>query len=245
MECEIRGNFFTFCFICFLYHHHFHLGKQKSKTFQGYLIIIKTFTRNITFIQLSAWCFRAGLVPLFEWVTMVMKLSLKFCSLCRSISSAHRTKCPFCSLSSSQGARLSSLYLHLMVRELEWMLQTIESGKPTQTMWTQRWGQLVSLSPTKKDSYLLLFEISSFGIPRPRCLPGYKSSQNTTALSKKLPFLRALPFHLPYFFLPLSLSFPCSSVAKNLPAMQETQVWFLSREDFLEKEMATHCSILA
>ena len=32
---------------------------------------------------------------------------------------------------------------------------------------------------------------------------------------------------------------------KNLPAMQETQVWFLSREDPLEKEMATHCSILA
>ena len=134
MECEIKGNFFTFCFICFLYHHPFHLGKQKSKTFQGYLIIIKTFTRNITFIQLSAWCFRAGLVPLFEWVMMVMKLSLKFCSLCRSISSAHRTKCPFCTLSSSQGARLSSLYLDLMVRELEWMLQTIENGKPTQTM---------------------------------------------------------------------------------------------------------------
>ena len=33
----------------------------------------------------------------------------------------------------------------------------------------------------------------------------------------------------------------------NLPAMQETQetqVWSLSREDPLEKEMATHCSIL-
>ena len=35
---------------------------------------------------------------------------------------------------------------------------------------------------------------------------------------------------------------------KNLPAMQETQetlVRFLSREDPLEKEMATHSSILA
>ena len=27
--------------------------------------------------------------------------------------------------------------------------------------------------------------------------------------------------------------------------MQETQVWFLGREDLLEKEMATHSSILA
>ena len=36
-----------------------------------------------------------------------------------------------------------------------------------------------------------------------------------TALSKKLPFLRALPFHFPHFFLPLSLNFPCSSVGKE------------------------------
>ena len=32
---------------------------------------------------------------------------------------------------------------------------------------------------------------------------------------------------------------------KKLPAMQETQVRFLGQEDSLEKEMATHSSILA
>ena len=32
---------------------------------------------------------------------------------------------------------------------------------------------------------------------------------------------------------------------KNLPAMQDTWVRFLGREDPLEKEMATHTSILA
>ena len=32
---------------------------------------------------------------------------------------------------------------------------------------------------------------------------------------------------------------------KNLPAMQETQVGSLGQEDPLEKEMATHSSILA
>ena len=32
---------------------------------------------------------------------------------------------------------------------------------------------------------------------------------------------------------------------KNLPAMQETQDRFLGQEDPLEKEMATHSSILA
>ena len=36
-----------------------------------------------------------------------------------------------------------------------------------------------------------------------------------------------------------------SSVVKNLPVMQETQVQFLDLEDPLEKEMATHSIILA
>ena len=34
-------------------------------------------------------------------------------------------------------------------------------------------------------------------------------------------------------------------MVKNLPAMQETWIRFLSQEDPLEKEMATHSSILA
>ena len=34
-------------------------------------------------------------------------------------------------------------------------------------------------------------------------------------------------------------------MVKNMPAMQETQVWFLGGEDPLEKRMATHSSILA
>ena len=35
-----------------------------------------------------------------------------------------------------------------------------------------------------------------------------------------------------------------AQTVKNLPAMQETQVQSLDREDPLEKEMATHSSIL-
>ena len=35
-----------------------------------------------------------------------------------------------------------------------------------------------------------------------------------------------------------------TETVKNLPAMQETQVRSLGREDPLEKEMATHSSIL-
>ena len=41
------------------------------------------------------------------------------------------------------------------------------------------------------------------------------------------------------------MSFPGGSVVKNLPTMQETGIQSLGWEDPLEKEMATHSSILA
>ena len=41
------------------------------------------------------------------------------------------------------------------------------------------------------------------------------------------------------------LSSLVAQLVKNLPAMQETQVWFLGQEDPLEKEMAIHFSIPA
>ena len=40
-------------------------------------------------------------------------------------------------------------------------------------------------------------------------------------------------------------AFLATQVIKNLPAMQETQVGSLGREDPLEEEMATHSRILA
>ena len=36
-----------------------------------------------------------------------------------------------------------------------------------------------------------------------------------------------------------------AQMVEHLPTMQETQVQFLGQEDLLEKEMATHSSILA
>jgi len=36
-----------------------------------------------------------------------------------------------------------------------------------------------------------------------------------------------------------------AELLKSLPAMWETRVQLLGKEDPLEKEMATHCSILA
>ena len=42
-----------------------------------------------------------------------------------------------------------------------------------------------------------------------------------------------------------SEGFPSGSVVKNPPAMQETRVQSLGQEEPLDKEMATHSSILA
>ena len=42
-----------------------------------------------------------------------------------------------------------------------------------------------------------------------------------------------------------ALVFPVALTVKNLPAMQETQVWSLGQKDTLEKGMAIHSSILA
>ena len=43
----------------------------------------------------------------------------------------------------------------------------------------------------------------------------------------------------------ISLQEEVAQMVKNVPAIQETQVQFLGQEDPLEKEMATHSSILA
>ena len=53
---------------------------------------------------------------------------------------------------------------------------------------------------------------------------------------------------IPLEFWPVILNLGASlvtHVVKNLPAMQETQVQSLSQEDPLEREMATHSSVLA
>ena len=46
-------------------------------------------------------------------------------------------------------------------------------------------------------------------------------------------------------FLLFSMTFLVAQMVKNLPAMQETTVRPLGQEDPLEKELATHSSILA
>ena len=54
-----------------------------------------------------------------------------------------------------------------------------------------------------------------------------------------------LLFGVSYHVKLTSLDFPVAQMVKCLPIMWETWVQSLGQEDFLEKEMATHSSILA
>ena len=63
-------------------------------------------------------------------------------------------------------------------------------------------------------------------------------------LANPLAIFRVLRL-LTLYFVHTFWASPMAQWVKNLPAMQETRVRFLGQEDPLEKEMATHFSILA
>ena len=65
-------------------------------------------------------------------------------------------------------------------------------------------------------------------------LPAFKCSLKFTQSTTSKAFW-PFPTHLPFLI---------AQLVKNLPAVQETRVWSLGQEDLLEKEMATHSSIL-
>ena len=73
---------------------------------------------------------------------------------------------------------------------------------------------------------------------KPLYLPPYFCYEPKTALKKTKPIL---------FLINLFIQLHCmvAQTVKRLPTMQETQVQPLAWEDLLEKEMATHSSILA
>ena len=62
---------------------------------------------------------------------------------------------------------------------------------------------------------------------------------------KAFAWIRNAIEHIGFYQTYHHIDFPGGSVVKNLPAMQETRVGSLGQEVLLEKEAATHSSILA
>ena len=89
-------------------------------------------------------------------------------------------------------------------------------------------------------------------LPRAVTLHVYAWLSGTTLVSRAMQGGSAIPLHSRLQFLSLffkfELRFSCASLVaqlvKNLPAVQEMQVRSLGWEDPMEKEMATHSSIL-
>ena len=120
------------------------------------------------------------------------------------------------------------------------------------TLWTAAWQ--ASLSFTISGSLLKLMSIESvipsnhliLGHPLfllPSIFPSVRVFSNESALHIRWP---------KYWSFSMSFSDECSQLISSLVAqmvenwckMQKTQVWFLGGEDTLDKEMATHSSIL-
>ena len=80
--------------------------------------------------------------------------------------------------------------------------------------------------------------------PNPGIEPGSPALQADALPSEPPGKPRLVLFYFSTFFVMFKV-FPGSSVVKNLPAAQETQVQSLSCDAPLEKGMATHSSILA
>ena len=78
----------------------------------------------------------------------------------------------------------------------------------------------------------------------PDCVPLVQGSQATFLLNT-IQDLTWLSLSLFPGILLLFRAFLVAQTVKGLPAMRETWVQSLGQEDPLEKEMATHCSILA
>ena len=72
-----------------------------------------------------------------------------------------------------------------------------------------------------------------------------QQSESATCIHISPLFWISFPFMSPQDFSVAQKDFPVAQTVKNLPAMQETRVQSLGREDPLKKGMAIHSSILA
>ena len=103
-----------------------------------------------------------------------------------------------------------------------------------------------SFSALWKDSYRLSLGNNHAELPRDHWgekRENWKASRWVSSTHCVVRFSNS-----PFSFLFFKLKYICflgGSVVKNLPAMQETQIWSLGQNDSLEEEMATHFSILA
>ena len=133
----------------------------------------------------------------------------------------------------------SSVHGILQARILEWVTISFSRGSswPRDRTW---------VSCTASGFLTFWATYSPWNYPGQNTGVGYLSLLQrifpTQGLNPGLLHCRQILYQLN---LPLYRASGMAQMLKNLPAMQEIQVRFLGQEDLLEKEMATHRSILA
>ena len=135
----------------------------------------------------------------------------------------------------SQEARLSFSTLHWTslsgkVSDLHPSYDKISARQQERTLYGASFLQRLELS------FKVLFVVLYICFWFPECSPGLTYNFSTTLDSHEIFPTRG--FSKLCFTLAFSLVFlnPVTQMVKNLPAMQETQVWSLGQEDLLEKE---------
>ena len=103
-------------------------------------------------------------------------------------------------------------------------------------------GPVVKTLPSSSGVWVwfLVGELSSH-MPYSQKTKTLNRSNTATNSTKAVKMVHNLLKRLLYIYMASLVA----QMVKNSPAMQETQVWFRGRKDPLEKEMATHSSILA
>ena len=114
--------------------------------------------------------------------------------------------------------------------------------------WLKYWSFSFSISPSNEYSGLISFRIDWFDFHAVQGMLKSHHSSKASILWCSVFFMVQLSH--PYMTTEKTIALAIwillvAQTVKSLPAMQETWVQSLGREDLLEKEMATHSSILA
>ena len=123
---------------------------------------------------------------------------------------------------------------------------TLFEGHPL-LVWRRQWHPTPVLLPGESHGWRSLVGCSPWGRQSLTQLKRFSSSSSIIGIAHSMQFpkvgnrIRKQQMSL---CMNSKCIFPVAQMVKNLPAMQETQVRSLGQEDPLEKEMATHSSIL-
>ena len=140
------------------------------------------------------------------------------------------------------------LMQEMRVQTLGWedSLATHSSILAWEIPWTKKPGRLQSMGlPTIRDNLATKHTHRTGTKVRQMMKPGHRVKEAFISRAGFLSCFTPVPALAAQQIIPNLVASLVAQMVKNLPAVQESQVQSLDRDDLLEKGMATHSSILA